>query len=114
MELTQTQMQILSQPQSWLRRLSWFDWTYAVSLLIGAGVALQLYGSHMDGYEKAILAGATLAVTGLGWHWKPVRVLMIVLIAVSLWSISLYQGELARADSDKYKRLVAELNISAG
>lgn len=95
MELTQTLPQ---QSQTWLRRLSWFDWAYAVALLIGAGVALQLYGGHMDGYEKAILIGAALAVTGLGWHWKAVRVLMIVLIAVSLWSISLYQGELARAD----------------
>lgn len=88
----------LSQPRLWLRRLSWFDWIYAVALLIGAGVALQLYGSYMDGYEKAILAGATLSVAGLGWHWKPVRVLMIVLVGVSLWSISLYQGELVRAD----------------
>jgi cytochrome c-type biogenesis protein CcsB len=95
MELTETLPQ---QSQSWLRRPSWFDWAYAVALLIGAGVALQLYGSYMDVYEKAILAGATLSVAGLGWHWKPVRVLMIVLIAVSLWSISLYQGELARAD----------------
>jgi cytochrome c-type biogenesis protein CcsB len=95
MELTQTLPQ---QSQSWLRRLSWFDWAYAVALLIGAGVALQLYGAHMDGYEKAILFGAALAVSGLGWHWKPVRVLMIVLVAVSLWSISLYQGDLARAD----------------
>ncbi len=94
MELTQT----LPQPQSWLRRRSWFDWAYAVALLIGAGVALQLYGGYMDGYEKAILAGAALSLGGLGWHWKPMRVLMIVLVAVSLWSISLYQGDLARAD----------------
>ena len=98
MELTQTQTQPLPQPQSWLRRLSWFDWAYAAALLIGAGVALQLYGGYMDGYEKAILIGAALSVAGLGWHWKPVRVLMIVLVGVSLWSISLYQGELARAD----------------
>jgi cytochrome c-type biogenesis protein CcsB len=95
MELTQTLPQ---QSQSWLRRLSWFDWAYAVALMIGAGVALQLYGGYMDGYEKAILVGAALSVAGLGWHWKPVRVLMIVLVAVSLWSISLYQGDLARAD----------------
>lgn len=98
MELTQTQTATLPQSRFWLRRLSLFDWAYAFALLIGAGVALQLYGGHMDGYEKAILVGATLAVTGIGWHWKPVRVLMIVLVAVSLWSISLYQGDLARAD----------------
>jgi cytochrome c-type biogenesis protein CcsB len=98
MELTQTQTAILPQPQSWLRRLSWLDWAYAAALLIGAGVALQLYGGYMDGYEKAILIGTALSVAGLGWHWKPVRVLMIVLVGVSLWSISLYQGDLARAD----------------
>lgn len=98
MELTQTQTATLPQPQSWLRRLSWFDWAYAAALLIGAGVALQLYGGYMDGYEKAILVGAALSVAGLGWHWKPVRMLMVVLVGVSLWSISLYQGELARAD----------------
>lgn len=94
MELAQT----LPQQQSWLRRLSWFDWTYAVALLVGAAVALKLYGSYMDGYEQAILVGTALSLAGLGWHWKAVRVLMIVLVAVSLWSISLYQGDLARAE----------------
>ena len=94
MELAQT----LPQQQSWLRRLSWFDWTYAVALLVGAGVALKLYGGYMDGYEQAILVGTALSLAGLGWHWKAVRVLMIVLVAVSLWSISLYQGDLARAE----------------
>jgi cytochrome c-type biogenesis protein CcsB len=94
MELAQT----LPQQQSWLRRLSWFDWTYAVALLVGAGIALKLYGSYMDGYEQAILVGTALSLAGLGWHWKAVRVLMIVLVAVSLWSISLYQGDLARAE----------------
>ncbi|MBX3650232.1 MAG: c-type cytochrome biogenesis protein CcsB [Burkholderiales bacterium] len=94
MELAQT----LPQQQSWLRRLSWFDWAYAVALLAGAVVALKLYGDYMDGYEQAILVGTALSVAGLGWHWKAVRVLMIVLVAVSLWSISLYQGDLARAE----------------
>lgn len=94
MELAQT----LPQQQSWLRRLSWFDWAYAVALLVGAGVALKLYGAYMDGYEQAILVGTAFSLAGLGWHWKAVRVLMIVLVAVSLWSISLYQGDLARAE----------------
>ncbi len=94
MELAQT----LPQQQSWLRRLSWFDWAYAVALLAGAVVALKLYGAYMDGYEQAILVGTALWIAGLGWHWKAVRVLMIVLVAVSLWSISLYQGDLARAE----------------
>ena len=94
MELTRN----LPQSQSWLRRLSPLDWLYAVALAAGAVYALKLYGDYMDVYEKAILAGTALLMAGLGWHWKAVRVLMAVIIGVSLWSISLYQGDLARAD----------------
>ena len=74
------------------------DWLYAISLVAGAVYALKLYGDYMDVYEKAILVGTALTMAGLGWHWKSVRVLMAVIIGVSLWSISLYQGDLARAD----------------
>ena len=94
MELTQN----YPQSHSWLRRLSLMDWLYAVSLIVGAVYALKLYGDYMDIYEKAILVGTALSMAGLGWHWKAVRVLMAVIIGVSLWSISLYQGELARAE----------------
>lgn len=86
------------QSQSWLRRLSWMDWLYAVALVVGAVYTLKLYGDYMDIYEKAILIGTALSMAGLGWHWKAMRVLMVVIIGVSLWSISLYQGDLARAD----------------
>jgi len=94
MELTRN----YPQSRSLLRRLSWMDWLYAAALVIGAVYALKLYGDYMDVYEKGILAGTALTMAALGWYWKPVRVLMAVIIGVSLWSISLYQGDLARAD----------------
>jgi len=94
MELTQN----YPQSRSLLRRLSWMDWMYAAALAVGAVYALKLYGDYMDVYEKGILAGTALTMAALGWYWKPVRVLMAVIIGVSLWSISLYQGDLARAD----------------
>ena len=94
MELTRN----LPQLQSLLCRLSPLDWLYAVALAAGGVYALRLYGGYMDVYEKAILAGTALSMAGLGWHWKAVRMLMAVIIGVSLWSISLYQGDLARAD----------------
>lgn len=94
MELTQN----LPQSQSWMRRLSWLDWLYALALAAGAVYALRLYGAYMDVYEKGILAGAAIALAGLGWHWKAVRVLMAVLVGASLLSISVYQGDLARAE----------------
>jgi cytochrome c-type biogenesis protein CcsB len=94
MELTRN----YPQSRSLLRRLSWMDWMYAAALVVGAVYALKLYGDYMDVYEKGILAGTALTIAALGWYWKPVRVLMAVIIGVSLWSISLYQGDLARAD----------------
>ena len=32
----------------------------------------------MDGYEKGILLGAVPAVIWLGWFWRPLRALMVV------------------------------------
>jgi cytochrome c-type biogenesis protein CcsB len=86
------------QPEPFLKRLSWFDWAYAALLAAGAAAALRLYGGYMDAYEKAILIGTVIALAGLGWHWKAVRVLMIVIATAGLFAVSIYQGDLARAD----------------
>jgi len=85
-------------PRSGLRALSWFDWLYALGLVLGAVQALRLYAPFMDFYERAILAGTAVTLMALGWHWKPLRVLVVVIAAVSLASIGLYQGDLARAE----------------
>jgi len=52
----------------------------------------------MDGYEQAILAGSAASLIGLGWTWRPVQALAAASAALGLYSISLYRGELARAD----------------
>ncbi|MBP0622609.1 c-type cytochrome biogenesis protein CcsB [Cupriavidus consociatus] len=83
---------------SFLRRLTWVDWLFALALAVGAGVALSQYGQWMDGYDKAVLIGAVPAFALLGWHWKAVRPLMLGLTVLSLFAIQLYQGQLARAD----------------
>ena len=81
-----------------LKQISWFDWLYAAFLVAGSVYAYRLYGSYMDGYEKGILVLIAGMLWGLGWYWKPVRTLMIVVTGVSLFSIYLYQGQLARAE----------------
>lgn len=94
MELTHE----LPHPEPFWKRLSWFDWAYAVLLGAGAAAALKLYGGYMDVYEKAILIGAAIALAGLGWHWKAMRMLMIVITLAGLFAVNVYQGDLARAD----------------
>ena len=85
------------QRPSFFRSLGWFDWVYAALLAVGSGYAFQLYGDHMDVYEKGILFLVAAMFVGLGWFWKPMRILLPVVAALSLFGISQYHGDLARA-----------------
>ena len=52
----------------------------------------------MDIYEKAILLLAAPTFAWLGWRWKPVRPLMLILALLSLSATSLYAGNLELAN----------------
>ena len=83
---------------SFLRRLTWVDWVFALLLVAGAGFALAKYAHWMNVYDKAVLIAAVPTFALLGWHWKPVRPLMVGIAVLSLFAIQLYQGSLARAE----------------
>ncbi|AZP11552.1 c-type cytochrome biogenesis protein CcsB [Undibacterium parvum] len=90
MEMTQN----YSPYQGFFKRLSILDWLYAVLLCMGSLYSLQRFGSYMDVYEKSILLLAAPTFAWLGWHWKPVRPLLLTLCLLTLFSIYLYQGSL--------------------
>ena len=80
-----------------------WDWLFAALVIVGAVAAFGLYGASMDVYERSILVGTVPSVIWLGWFWRPLRVLMVGVAALSLLGISLYQtpegaADLARAD----------------
>lgn len=81
---------------------TWFEWLFALIVVVGAGVAFVRYQAAMDGYEQAILIGTAPAVIALGWFWRPLAKLMLASAALALLAIYLYQGgdgaDLARAD----------------
>jgi cytochrome c-type biogenesis protein CcsB len=52
----------------------------------------------MDGYEQAILLGTIPAAIAMGWFWRPLRALMLVVTLASLLGIWSYQGDLANAE----------------
>ena len=81
-----------------LRRLNPGDWLFALALAGGAAFALRQYGGFMDIYEKLILMLTVPAIAAIGWAWKPFRPFLTVSAALALVSISLYQGDLARAE----------------
>ena len=93
----------LTLQQSYFSRRSPLDWAFAALLVLGAGYAFARYRSAMDGYEQAILVGTVPALVWLCWFWRPLRILVLVVAALSLMAIGLYQtdgvGSLARADT---------------
>ena len=87
-------------PRPLVQRLTLFDWGWAVVLLL-AGVFITLkYHSYMDGYEMAILYGTAIALTFLGWYWKSVRLLVLVVSILSLTSIFFYSGNIDYAEQN--------------
>jgi len=88
--------------RGWLVARTRWDWLYALLVLAGTAVAFAIYGARMDVYERAILAGTAPSLIALAWFWRPVQPLTVVVAALSLLAIGLYQvdgrADLARAD----------------
>ena len=85
------------QPKTLLQRLNWQDWLYALFLAAGAIFAYSKYASYMDIYEVVFLFGAAAVFSYLGWQWKALGKLVVAVAVVSIFSISLYHGDQARA-----------------
>ena len=85
------------QQKTLLQRLDWQDWLYAILLVAGAVFAYVKYANYMDIYEVVFLFGASAVFSYLGWQWKALGGLVLGVAVVSLFSISLYHGDQARA-----------------
>ena len=83
----------------YFQKRNWQDWAFAVAALAGGLYAFVLYAGAMDVYEKGILLAALPSAIALGWFWRPLRNLMLVVAALSLLGIASYQGQLERAES---------------
>jgi cytochrome c-type biogenesis protein CcsB len=93
-----TQHQPYAAAPGYFRRLSAFDWLFGLALLAGALFGLNRYGAYMDVYEKAILLLSVPTFAALGWHWKPMRPLMLAMALLALSAIAMYGGDLASGE----------------
>lgn len=66
------------------------DWIFAILVLLGGAYAFKRYHASMNVYEQGILLCAMPAMIGLGWFWKPLRLLCVAAGAATLLAISLY------------------------
>jgi cytochrome c-type biogenesis protein CcsB len=82
-----------------LSRRNWFDWLFAALVIAGGAYAFANYAPYMDVYEKGILVAAVPAAIWVGWFWRPLRVLMLVVAGASLLALVSYQGDLANAEN---------------
>lgn len=57
-------------------------------VIAGGLFAFSRYSAFMDVYEKGILLGAMPAVIWLGWFWRPVRLLLLVVAGFALMGIA--------------------------
>jgi cytochrome c-type biogenesis protein CcsB len=89
----------LTLHDSFFSRRSPLDWLFALAVVAGGLYTFSQYRQYMDVYEKGILFGAVPAAIWLGWFWRPVRVLMLVVAVFSLLALSSYQNDLGRADT---------------
>jgi cytochrome c-type biogenesis protein CcsB len=89
---------INNDPVPFFSQLGWKDWLYAMVLMAATIFAYTKYNAYMDIYETTFLFGAGVVFSVLGWCWKPIRLLLVGIAALSLFSINLYQGDLERAN----------------
>ena len=89
----------LSFSEGYFARRTWGDWLFALLAVVGAAVAFSRYHGAMDVYDKGIFIAAVPALVWLGWSWRPLRNLMLVVTALSLLAIVSYQGDLRRGDT---------------
>ncbi|WP_426145596.1 c-type cytochrome biogenesis protein CcsB [Polaromonas sp. DSR2-3-2] len=88
----------LSLNEGYFARRNALDWVFAMLVAGGFLYAFAQYSAYMDVYEKSILFGAIPATIAMGWFWRPLRVLMMVVAGLALLGITSYQGDLARAE----------------
>ncbi|MBS3996196.1 MAG: c-type cytochrome biogenesis protein CcsB [Hydrogenophaga sp.] len=91
-------------PGYFARRDVW-DWLFAAVLIAGAAWAFVQYDHAMNGYEKAILVGCVPSMIWLGWFWRPLRPLSVIVGALALLAIWLYQTPAGGADLERAEQV---------
>ena len=87
------------RPSFW-QSLTSVDWLWAVIITASAAAVYWLYSAYMDGFEIAILAATTPALIGLGWYWKSIRFYTVIVFALSLLALFLYDGSRTQAETN--------------
>jgi|TARA_R110002096_G_scaffold379_11_gene2354 cytochrome c-type biogenesis protein CcsB len=86
--------------------LSLFDWLWSIITVLSTAYAYTNYAPLMDVYEKVILVASSASLIVLGWHWKAIRQLSLLVFVLSLFGISRYVNGLSDAETDFFLRFL--------
>lgn len=78
------------KPGIWAARNAW-DWIFAAMVLGGLTYNYFLFAEHLDQYELFVLILTAPSWIALAWFWRPFGYLSVVVAALSLTGIWLYQ-----------------------
>jgi len=106
MSVTHDEMSTALYERSLLKRLSAFDWIWAVLVVLGSAYTWSRFHELMDQFEMGILASTTAGLVILGWLWKPARQLSLVVAALSIFAVILYGNDLALKDSNFFLKFM--------
>jgi len=89
-----------------LKRLSLFDWIWALLVVAGALYTWNRFMDLMDTYEQVILPLSTVGLVILGWLWKPARLLTLVVAALSLVAVWIYGTDLSLGERNFFLKFI--------
>ena len=89
----------LTLNEGYFARRNAFDWLFAAVMIVGGLYAFASYRQAMDVYEQGILLLAIPSVVALGWFWRPLRALILLVTLFALMGVVAYQGQLVRAET---------------
>ncbi|MBD3670298.1 MAG: c-type cytochrome biogenesis protein CcsB [Gammaproteobacteria bacterium] len=100
MSMTEDSMRELMERPPFYKTLTLRDWLWAVVVVAASIFAHVKYASLMDAYEVGILYMSAVTLVVIGWRWRAIQVLSLVVGALSIGAILLYGNDLQRSESN--------------
>lgn len=106
MSMSEDSMRELMERPPFLKTLLLRDWVWAVLVMAAAIFTHVKYSGLMDAYEIGILYLSALTLVVMGWRWRALQVLTLVVTALSLSAVSLYGDELKLAQTNFFLKFL--------
>ena len=106
MSMTEDSMRELMERPPFLKTLQTRDWIWAVLVMAAAVFTQVKYSGLMDAYEVGILYLSAIGLIVIGWRWRAIQVLTLVVAVLSMGAIYIYGTDLKLAESNFFLKFL--------